>query len=86
MIHHRRESASKTCLCPTSQAAILVNYEVMYNLFATVEFSDGAAAREVSQETGGEIAIVDSAPHMAGLQVLLRPGEGKLFVVRDNVP
>ena len=51
--------------------------------FATVEFTvEAALAREVSQVTGVDIPIVDSAPHMPGLQVLLRPGEGKLFVVR----
>ena len=51
--------------------------------FATVEFTvEVAFAREVSQVTGMDVPIVDSAPHVPGLQVLLRPGEGKLFVVR----
>ena len=70
-----------------TQAAILVNYEVTYNMFATIEFTDAVAAtsaREVSQVTGRDVAIVDAAPHMRGLQVLLRPGEGKLFVVRGG--
>jgi hypothetical protein len=64
-----------------------MNYEVMYNLFATIEFADpeaAARAREVSQVTGQEVQIVDSAPLMPGLQVLLRPGEGKLFVLRGG--
>lgn len=67
-----------------TQAAILMNYEVMYNLFATIEFSDATNAREISQVTGQDVKIVDSAPHMPGLQVLMRPGEGKLFVVRGK--
>ena len=67
-------------------AAIVMNYEVIYNLFATIEFTAAAeaVAREVSQVTGEDVTIVDAAPHIPGLQVLLRPGEGKLFVVRGN--
>jgi hypothetical protein len=61
--------------------------QVSFNLFATIEFTESAAplAKEVSQLTGKEVPIVDAAPHIAGLQVLLRPGEGKLFVARQKL-
>ena len=60
---------------------IITTASVLCHRFATVEFTV-QTAREVSQVTGKDVPIVDSAPHMPGLQVLLRPGEGKLFVVR----
>jgi hypothetical protein len=62
-------------------AAVVMNYEDKYNLFATLVFGPGRA-REVSQATGAEVEIYDAAPHMPGLQVLLVPGAGKLFTVK----
>ena len=37
--------------------------------------------RELSQETGKEIPLVDNSPDMEGLQISLDSGEGRLFLL-----
>ena len=50
------------------------------NAFATITFRAGVKAMEVSQVSGAEVAIEDAAKRMAGTQVLLLGGAGRLFM------
>ena len=72
------------CCLPPTTVDIYLSIYLLYLTHLSVLVASNACmqAREVSQVTGEDVMIVDAAPHIPGLQVLLRPGEGKLFVVR----
>jgi len=64
------------------QAVLLNNYSFAYTAWPTVGFSMPLElVREVSKETGKENPIVDDSPDMAGLQISLDSGEGRLFLL-----
>jgi hypothetical protein len=64
------------------QAVLLNNYSFAYTAWPTVEFSVRLEQiREVCKQTGKEISIVDDSPAMAGLQISLDSGEGRLFIL-----
>ena len=54
------------------------------NAFATITFKAGLKAMEVSQVSGAEVAIEDAAKRMAGTQVLLLGGAGRLFMATGH--
>lgn len=64
------------------RAVLLCNYDYLYTSWPTVEFSvDAGQVREVSQETGVEIPVLDDSPDMPGLQLSLDAGAGRLFLL-----
>lgn len=64
------------------RAVLLCNYDYLYTTWPTVEFgADLAQVREVSQETGEEIPVVDDSPDLPGLQLSLDAGGGRLFLL-----
>jgi len=66
------------------QAVLLNNYSFAFTAWPTVEFSGPIEhVREVCQETGKEISIVDDSPAMAGLQISLDSGEGRLYLLPE---
>jgi hypothetical protein len=66
------------------QAVLLNNYSYAFTAWPTVEFSVPIErVREVCQETGKEIPIVDDSPAMPGLQISLDSGEGRLYLLPE---
>ena len=66
------------------QAVLLNNYSFAFTAWPTVAFSGPIEhVREVCQETGKEIPIVDDSPAMAGLQISLDSGEGRLYLLPE---
>lgn len=64
------------------RAVVLNNYDYLYTSWPTVEFDvDPASVREVCQETGREIPVLDDSPAMDGLQLSLDAGGGRLFLL-----
>ena len=64
------------------RALLFSNYDFIYTAWPTVEFDvDPALVREVCQETGAEIPVVDDSPDMPGLQLSLDAGGGRLFLL-----
>ena len=64
------------------RAVLLNNYSFSYTAWPTVAFDvDVKRVVEVCGATGKEIAVVDSSPAMAGLQVSLDSGQGRLFLL-----
>jgi len=64
------------------RAALLCNYEHAYTAWPTVELdAPEDQVREVSQETGEEVAVIDDSPDMDGLQISLDAGSGRLFLL-----
>ena len=68
---------------PSTKAVLIMNYEVLYNLFATIELvvPTGARTREVSQLSGEQMPLRSDTPGLPGLTLLLRPGSGRLIMV-----
>jgi len=72
------------------RALMLVNYEHAYNFFSTVHFDvPPSAVQEVNQVTGVAEPFRPDAPHMLpegadGSVIILRPGEGRLFLVGSS--
>ncbi|MBN1488953.1 MAG: hypothetical protein JXA69_03460 [Phycisphaerae bacterium] len=64
------------------RAALLVNYHFAYTAWPTVGFdADPAEVVEVCPDTGKEIPVLDCSPAMAGLQISLDAGAGRLFLL-----
>ena len=64
------------------RAVMLMNYRSAYTAWPTVAFDcDPAEVREVCQETGAEIPVIDDSPEMDGLQLSLDAGQGRLFLL-----
>jgi hypothetical protein len=64
------------------RALLLNNYDYLYTAWPTVEFdADLAQVREISQETGEEMPVVDDSPDLPGLQISLDAGGGRLFLL-----
>ena len=64
------------------RAVMLNNYHFAYTAWPTVIFdAPHDKVRELSQETGKEIPLVDNSPDMEGLQISLDSGEGRLFLL-----
>ena len=64
------------------QAVMLNNYEFAYTAWPTVEFkADLSKIVELDQETSEEIPVRDDSPDMAGLQISLESGSGRLFLI-----
>ena len=63
------------------RAVLLNNYDYNYTTWPTVEFASEGVV-EVDQSDGTERAVRDDSPEMAGLQVSLDAGEGRLFLVK----
>ena len=58
------------------------NYRPEYTAWPTIEFSaDLGRVTEVSKKTGREGLVLDDSPDMAGLQLSLDAGDGRLFLV-----
>ena len=64
------------------RAVLLNNYSFAYTAWPTVDFAAPVEqVREVCQQTGKEIPLVDDSPAMEGLQLSLDSGEGRLFLL-----
>ena len=64
------------------RAVLIQNYHFAFSAWPTVTFdADAGAVLEVSPKTGRLQPVVDDSPDMAGLQVSLDAGEGRLFVL-----
>lgn len=64
------------------RAVMLTNYDYLYTSWPTVEFDVALdSVREVCQETGREIPVLDDSPAMDGLQLSLDAGGGRLFLM-----
>jgi hypothetical protein len=64
------------------RAVLLVNYDFAYSAWPTVEFNaESAEVLEVGPKTGRAASVVDDSPDMAGLQLSLDAGEGRLFLL-----
>jgi hypothetical protein len=63
-------------------AVLLNNYRFAYTAWPTVEFAvETGRVVEVDQDTGKEIPVRDESPDMAGLQLPLDAGDGRLFLL-----
>ena len=63
-------------------AVLLSNYEYAHTAWPTVEFhAQQCDVKEVCQETGKETSLLDESPSMAGLQLSLDSGAGRLFLL-----
>jgi hypothetical protein len=62
------------------RAVMLNNYHFAYSAWPTVVF-DAANVVEIDPRTGEETAVLDDSPAMAGLQLSLDAGQGRLFVL-----
>ncbi|MCP4456024.1 MAG: hypothetical protein GY809_31595 [Planctomycetes bacterium] len=66
------------------QAILINNYSFAFTAWPTVGFKGHIEhVREVCQETGKEIPIIDDSPAMAGLQISLESGEGRLYLLPE---
>ena len=64
------------------RAVLLQNYRFAHTAWPTVEFDVPLdKVREVNKTTGRPRAVIDDSPDMAGLQVSLDAGEGRLFLL-----
>ena len=64
------------------RAVLLNNYEFAYSAWPTVTFDcDPAQVLEVRPEDGKEKPVEDDSPDMAGLQISLDAGLGRLFLL-----
>ncbi len=64
------------------RAVMISNYHFAYSAWPTVTFEvEPARVLEVSQTTGRTLPVVDDSPDLAGLQVSLDAGEGRLFLL-----
>ncbi|MFA6242776.1 MAG: hypothetical protein WC655_17690 [Candidatus Hydrogenedentales bacterium] len=64
------------------RAVLLVNYRYALSAWPTVEFDAPLdQVVEVSQETGAEVPVHDASLDMAGTQVSLDAGSGRLFLM-----
>ncbi|RLG30215.1 hypothetical protein DRO03_05045 [Methanosarcinales archaeon] len=64
------------------RAVLLNNYSFAYTAWPTVKFDVPVKqVREVCKATGKKISIVDDSPAMAGLQISLDSGAGRLFLL-----
>jgi len=64
------------------RAVLLVNYRYALSAWPTVEFDAPLdQVVEVSQENGVEVPVHDDSPDMAGTQVSLDAGSGRLFLM-----
>jgi hypothetical protein len=64
------------------RAVLLTNYEFAYSAWPTVVFdAEMSAVVEVNPETGKEEPVDDDSPAMAGLQLSLDAGDGRLFLL-----
>jgi len=64
------------------RALLLNNYSFAYTAWPTVKFDVPLEhLREVCQNTGKEIPILDDSPAMEGLQISLDSGSGRLFLL-----
>ena len=66
------------------RAVMIQNYHFAYSAWPTVEFVVAAdKVLEVSPKTGHASPVVDDSPAMAGLQISLDAGEGRLFLLQE---
>jgi hypothetical protein len=64
------------------RALLLCNDDYLYTSWPTVEFDvDPTLVREISQETGEEMPVLDDSPDMPGLQLSFDAGGGRLFLL-----
>ncbi len=64
------------------RAVFLMNYHFAYTQWPTVVFDVPAGeVVEVSQETGGEVPLLDDSPELDGMQLSLDAGQGRLFLL-----
>ena len=64
------------------RAVLLNNYSFAYTAWPTLAFDVPASeVVEVCQDTGSELVLVDDSPAMAGLQLSLDSGAGRLFLL-----
>jgi hypothetical protein len=67
------------------RAVLLMNYRFEYTAWPTVEFAAPLpAVREIDKTTGRERLVRDDSPDLAGLQVSLDAGEGRLFLLNES--
>ena len=64
------------------RAVMLMNYRFAYSAWPTIEFDVPVEqVRQVDPWSGNEIPVHDASPDMEGLQISLRDGEGKLYLL-----
>ena len=64
------------------RAVMLMNYRFAYSAWPTVTFAgDLGKVTEISRRTGEEIPVHDDSPAMKGLQISLRAGGARLFLL-----
>jgi hypothetical protein len=64
------------------RAVLVNNYEFAYSSWPTLSFdAPPGSVQEVSPKTGVIATVVDDSPDMAGLQISLDAGEGRLFIL-----
>jgi hypothetical protein len=64
------------------RAVLINNYDHNYTSWPTVEFAAPIEkVVEIDQSTGKRIPVRDDSPEMAGLQLSLDAGEGRLFLL-----
>lgn len=64
------------------RAVLINNYHFAYSAWPTIEFDvDVGKVVELSPKTGREESVRDDSPDMAGLQIALDAGEGRLFLL-----
>ena len=74
---------------PDKRTAVLVNNNnIDFNLWPTIEFAqpwgnNTDALREIDPVSGRAIPLLDESPLMAGFQLELQAGMGRLMVMPD---
>jgi hypothetical protein len=73
---------------PDGRRALLINnYHFAYSAWPTVTFDCSAEqVTEISQTDGQEGPVQDDSPDMAGLQISLDAGQGRLFLLPSSKP
>lgn len=73
---------STPALAKGTRAVMIVNREHAHTALANVTFDvEMSKVTEIDQSTGQQVAVVDYAPEMGGIQLHFGPGAGRLFVL-----
>jgi hypothetical protein len=69
------------------RALLLNNYRFAYTAWPTVEFAkDAGDIVELDQDSGREIPLRDDSPDMAGTQLSIDAGVGRLLLFAESNP
>ena len=61
------------------ECVMVVNDDPVNTAFPTIDLGAAAVVREVDQESGALLTVVDEAPDVAGFQLFWDEGGGRLF-------